>query len=136
MRAKELLDEISKQNIIIEHKLEELERLKVMCEMSGISFEGEKVQGSSAERNMMVEYIEMKDEVMAYIKESYKLKKQLMNIVDKIANKKCVEVIYKRYFENMKMYDIANELNYSHQRVYQLHKEALREIDGRLEEIC
>lgn len=136
MRAKELLEEIRNDDLILKVRLEELERLKRLCEISGISFEGEKVQTSSNPQrtsNALIEYIQVKDDFDKFFKEALEKRKRGLLIVESIKNKKCIKVIYNRYFHNMKFEEIATKTGYSIRRVYQLHNEGLDEINELLQ---
>lgn len=131
LKAKKLLLEIMKRDKIIELKLEELERQKILCEVKGISYDGEKVQGSSntSQSTMIIEYIQMKDDVEAFIQETMKLKRDVMKDIDKIENEACVQLLYMRYFEKMNFNDIADKLDLSYKRIHQVHSKALIELD-------
>jgi DNA-directed RNA polymerase specialized sigma subunit len=127
--AKKLLLSIMKRDKIIEYKLEELERQKRLCEVRGINFEGERVQGSPKNENPIIEYIQMKDDVQAYINETIKLKRELMKVIDKMEDGNCIGLLYKRYFMRKSYNEIAKEAELTYKRIQQLHDKALRELD-------
>lgn len=126
-----LLSEIMKRDKIIELKLEELERQKRLCEVKGIRFDTEKVQGSPNmnQSTMILEYIQMKDDVELFIQETLKLKREIMKDIDKIDDDACIQLLYMRYFEKMNFNDIADKLGLSYKRIHQVHSKALMELD-------
>lgn len=134
-KAKKLLMSIARRDKIIELKLEELERQKRLCEVCAVTF-GERVQSSGTDSSMkVIDYIQMKDEVDEYIKKTLELKKHVMDVMDKMENEIYIELLYRRYFEKMTFEQIAEKLQLSNKRVYQLHKIALKELDCELDKI-
>lgn len=132
LKAKKLLLSIMKRDKIIELKLEELERQKRLCEVRAVTFE-ERVQSSGTDTSSkVIEYIQMKDEVDEYIAETLKIKNDVMKKIDEINDDKCVVLLYKRYFQRWSWEDIADELDLSDKRVYQLHDRALKELDEKI----
>lgn len=130
MKAKDILNEIVKRDKIIALKLEELERLRLMCDVRSVSYDTEKVQGSPIKENTaIIEYIQLKEDIDAYMAETFKLKRQIISVLDKVDKDEYVSIIYSHYFFGKTFGNIALEMNVSDRRVLQMHGMALLELD-------
>lgn len=130
MKAKDILNEIVKRDKIIALKLEELERLRLMCDVRSVSYDTEKVQGSPIKENTaIIEYIQLKEDIDAYMAETFKLKRQIISALDKVDKDEYVSIIYSHYFFGKTFGNIALEMNVSDRRVLQMHGMALLELD-------
>ena len=58
-----------------------------------------------------------------------------MNLIDKIEDADCVDVLYKRYFQFKKWEQIAVEKNYSYQGICKIHGKALQMMNEILKSI-
>lgn len=130
MKSKDLLNEITKRDKIIALKLEELERLRLMCDVRSVNYDTEKVQGSPTKENTaIIEYIQLKQDIDEYMAETFKLKRKIMTALDEINKDEYVSIIYGHYFFGKTFDDIATEMHVSPRRVFQMHGVALLELD-------
>ena len=58
---------------------------------------------------------------------------ECVNIIQQMQDEKAEEVIYHRYVEFKSFGQIARMMNYSKERIFQLQREGLKEIDAILE---
>lgn len=117
------LEDIRRKGAIIDKKLEELKRLENMCLLSGISFEGERVQSSlnpKRRSEIMDCYIQMKDDIETEIAIWLKDKQEIMRALDDVEDVNVIKVVYSRFLENKRIIEVAEEMKISCQRVYQL----------------
>lgn len=131
----ELVKEVRKDNRIIEHKIEELERLKTRCEATGISLEGERVSGShnvSRVENSYLRYIEYKDELERYIQKALDKRKILMDLVDTLDKQQEIDVMYKYCLFNMTLLQIADIMSYSKPNVHKIYRKAIDTMQKRV----
>ena len=130
MEAKEYLKQIKTLDIKIKNKSLELEDIEnKMKGVTGISYE-EKTSGSvnnkSPQEKLVHKYIAYQDELEKDINKLAECKSQAMNLIDKIEDADCVDVLYKRYFQFKKWEQIAVEKNYSYQGICKIHGKALQ----------
>ena len=139
MEAKEYLKQIKTLDIKIKNKSLELEDIEnKMKGVTGISYE-EKTSGSvnnkSPQEKLVHKYIAYKDELEKDINKLAKCKSQAMNLIDKIEDADCLDVLYKRYFQFKKWEQIAIEKNYSYQGICKIHGKALKSLNKVLNSI-
>lgn len=130
MKAKELLNEIAHRQKMIALKMEQLERLRLMCDVKSVSYDVERVQGSpTRENSAIIEYIQMKSDIDAYVAETARMKRTVMNALDNITNDQLVKIIYDYYFSDKSFMQISNDLDITPRRVQQLHGTALAQLN-------
>lgn len=139
MEAKEYLKQIKTLDIKIKNKSLELEDIEnKMKGVTGISYE-EKTSGSvnnkSPQEKLVHKYIAYQDELEKDINKLAECKSQAMNLIDKIEDADCVDVLYKRYFQFKKWEQIAVEKNYSYQGICKIHGKALKSLNKILNSI-
>lgn len=130
MKAKEILNEITRRDKLLALKMEELESLRLLCDARSIRYDTEKVQGSpTRENSAIIEYIQMKDDIADYVAETIRMKRAVMTELDKFTNMQMVKIIYEHYFSGKSFAQIAEELQISERRVQQLNGSALSELN-------
>lgn len=130
MKAKEILNEIRRRDEILALKMEELENLRLLCDVKSVNYDVERVQGSpTRENSAIIEYIQMKDEIAEYVAETIRMKRAVMTELDKFTNPQMVKIVYDRYFHGKTFEQIAEDLQISERRVQQLNGSALSELN-------
>ena len=86
------------------------------------------MQGTEQEK-LIDKYIEYQNELETSIKELVSYKQEAMNLIDKIDNADCVDVLYKRYLQFKKWEQIAIDMNYAYRTVLRIHGQALKEFE-------
>lgn len=89
------------------------------------------LKGTEQEK-LIDEYVEYQNELETSIKQLVSYKQETMNLIDKIHNADCVDVLYKRYFQFKKWEQIAVEMNYAYRTVLRIHGQALKEFESLL----
>ena len=127
MDINKLIVEVRKENTILMNKTEELERLKSICEVTGVSFEGERVSGSrnnSRVEQAYLNYIEYEAEIDRYIAETKAKRKMLNDLIDTLENQLEIKVMYEYCLANMSIQEIANKNHRSRSNVYDIYNKA------------
>lgn len=127
MDINKLIVEVRKENTILMSKTEELERLKSICEVTGVSFEGERVSGSrntSRVEQAYLNYIEYEAEIDRYIAETKAKRKMLNDLIDTLENQLEIKVMYEYCLANMSIQEIANKNHRSRSNVYDIYNKA------------
>lgn len=135
MDVKELIQEVRKGNRIVGHKLEELERLRSLCHVTGVNLEGERVSGShnnSRVEQSYLRYIAFKDDLERYIANAMNSRDQLMALIDTLDNQQAIDIMYKYCLFNMPMLQIADIMGYTKQNVYKIYKNAIKTMQERV----
>jgi DNA-directed RNA polymerase sigma subunit (sigma70/sigma32) len=133
--VKDLIEEVRRDNTIVSHKKEELERFMALCGISGISFE-ERTSGSPnphAGESKIIHYLEYKEELELYIASANVKRQQLMRMLDTLGAKLSIDVMYMYCLENRTMSFIAKKTNYTKQRIYQVYEKAVLELSERFD---
>lgn len=133
--VKDLIEEVKRDNTIVSHKKEELERFMALCGISGISFE-ERTSGSpnpSAGELKILNYLEYKEELECYIASANVKRQKLMRMLDTLDSKLSIDVMYMYCLENRTMSLIAKKMNYTKQRIYQVYEKAVIELSERFD---
>lgn len=131
MTPKEYLSQISKLDILVKIKLEEITELQARCEIGSVGTGG---NGSSPTRDtgkqerLYLKLIDMKDRLADEMASYYQQRKDILDTVSKLDDASEIKVLYMRYFE-FKAWDIiAKELHYTTRQIYNLHGEALQHL--------
>lgn len=135
MEIKELIQEVRNDSKLIELKLEELERLKRLCEVSGINYGGERTDGTkdnSRHEKDILNYIEYKEELAEFILQTVKKRKQLCAYIDKLKDTQSIEVMYAYCISDLPFKKISIDMHMTNQRIYQIYSRAIEEINKNL----
>lgn len=131
MRVAKLINEVKKRYTVCIEMIYELERLRSICEVKGISFEGEKVTGSrntNAKSDEYNEYIMFKDEYEKYKHETLIKRKELREIIYDLDNPLNIKVMCRYCLTDKSLRQVADELGYSKSRISVIYKESLVEM--------
>lgn len=114
MKAKDYLKELKKLDIKISQKSEQLEQI------------GKSKQSDKSEMT------ELYQEINNTIYEYEKAKNKIVNEIHMLDNTKHIELLYMRYVKCFDLQKIAEQMNYSHDRIKHLHSAALKEFQNKI----
>lgn len=135
---KELIQDVKNESHLVEMKREELERLKRLCEVAGINYEGEKLDGTKdndRHEKAILNYIEYKEELTNFILASMEKRNLLCKYIDSLKDTKSIEVMYAYCINNVSFNRIAKDMYMTRQRIYQIYNDAIEEINKTFDKI-
>lgn len=121
------LEKIGRLDRAISRKNEQMNRLKEMAENVSISY-SDRVQTSNVGdrvSNMVNKRVDISFEIDIMIDELVDLKRELLNLLDRLEDERFIDVLYKRYFEYKSWDDISEDMGYSKRQVQRWHGYAL-----------
>lgn len=127
MDAKEYLMQVKKVDRLIENKLAEIEKMKNIATKVSVTNNGDIVKASSVQdkmANTIVYYSDLEREV----DDLRKFKNGVMHIIDSLCTDE-MDILYKKYFQNKTLRQIAAENQISVDRSKQVHKKALESVE-------
>lgn len=130
MTPKEYLQQVKKIDHCITNKLNEIEKLREMCEKITTTLQQDKVQsGGSGDKmgDAVARVMDLQNDLVFQIQELVATKKAIMRLIDKLEDNEC-DLLYKRYFQYKTWESIAAEMNYSYQWACKLHGQALQHV--------
>ena len=133
MEIKEFIQEVRNDSNLIELKLEELERLKRLCEVSGINYGGERTDGSrdnQKQEKAILNCMEYRDKLKVFILKAVEKREILAYYIDTLNNHKKIQIMYSYCIGSQSFGRIAKTMGTSRQRVSQLYNEALEELEA------
>lgn len=120
------LKDIRKYDILIKHKLEELERLNELMKSAKVSdYTKERIQTSPIDdplNEVCFKIMNLEKELSKDIEALCDLKKECLDKLDEIEDPILIDIAYKRYFEFKTFDKIADEMNMSTRWILELHK--------------
>lgn len=131
MTTKEFLRQYLAANRRIDTKLEQISKLRALAAKSttvlgdGTSFGGgctDKISG------IIAKIVDMERQVDAQIDELQEIKRDVMAVVDKVADARLQNLLERRYINNQKWEQIAYEMGYDIRWVYRMHGRALYHV--------
>ena len=134
---KELIQEVKNESHLVKMKREELERLKRLCEVAGINYEGERVDGTkdnNRHEKAIINYIEYKEELTNFILSTMEKRSLLCKYIDTLKDTQSIEVMYAYCISDLSFKHIAKEMYMTIQRIYQIYNQAIEEINHNLRE--
>lgn len=131
MTAKEFLNRIRTINILIDCKIEQVTRLRVLLTGGAIRYDKEKVQSSVSNDTMLntvAKIIELEEQINADIDLLVDYKSRARNLIEQLSNDIEKIILYKRYFDNKTFEQISVECNYGWRHTCRLHGNALNSL--------
>lgn len=139
MKAKEYLNQIRLADVIIQQKLDEIERIKALATKTNTVLRNGRVQASGEQQKIEKYVIDMamlEEELKNEINKLLDTKQKALELINRSCSPDCIKLLYKRYFELKKWETIAIEMDYTYQWVSDgLHKKALGQVQKRLNKI-
>ena len=135
--AKKYLERIKWLDVLIDSKLEELEKLNSLVKritpvMSAASGAG----GGNQDRlgDTVAKIVDMRNEIDKATDVFIDMKREAIALLERIERPEYYQVLHKRYIQYKSLENIAVELNYSWRWVCKLHGRALQAFEKVLEE--
>lgn len=135
--AEEYLGEIELMDMEIHDRWEDLQRLYAMRTKMTTVFSLEPVAGSgnkSKIEDMTIKIQEVEIELNRKIDAFVDYKKDVMDLIYSLKNKKFYKVLTRMYFKYMSTDDIAYEIGVCEKTVRNIHTEALQAVNAILKE--
>lgn len=132
MTAKEFLSQAFYLDKRIKGKLKQIERLRGLAEGVKVSFSDmPKIIGDhrhSKVEEYTVRIMDLEKELASDIENMERLQKDIKEAIARIGNIQLETILELRYLSYLQWPEIATEMNYSADYVFQLHRRALRLI--------
>ena len=129
MKAKEFLRQI--QKIDIEIMLLEREIRDMYSPISAVRFDNVPGVPDLDATLHIVERIDvLRNKYNARVDELMKRRDEVVSVILRMKNANAEAVIYYRYVDSMSFGAIARAMTYSKERIFQLHREGLNEVDS------
>lgn len=132
--VKEYLMQIKKLDRMIDHKLQELEKWKSVCEYPNVPAYGiEKVQSSGGRMTFAIEnYIAVGSEVREDVQKLLTVKRDIISTIEELPLPE-YDVLYERYVNLREFHQIADQMDISYSWVTSVHGRGLKSIQKILE---
>lgn len=110
----------------------EQENLKYMMMPGGIDYSKDKIQ-TSPSNSQMADYVarvmELEENIFKLKADAIKTCNEIVKVISECQNELYQNILHARYILLKSWEEISNDLNYSTQRLYELHCEALCELN-------
>lgn len=139
MTAKEYLGQLTKLNLLINQKLQEVSDLRASAiSVSSVStFEervlGRSIKGNAGFVNSIVKIHMLEKEADAEIDKFVDKKHKIINEIQSLSNEKHIDILFKKYVEFKRLEKVAVEMNYTYQYIVLLHGYALKEFQKKFQ---
>lgn len=138
MRPKEYLSQALKFKQRYERTLEELEYIRAMASgVTAIRYDKDQIQKSPANdqlANYMIRLEAAEKRALKASEDFFSMSIKIRNEINAITPQNYSDILYMRYIQGMKLWDIAEELNFSYGYVKHMHGLALVEFGKRFPE--
>lgn len=132
MKAKEFLQQVKK--ITFEIMMLESELKELYSPISAVRFDNVPgIPDPDATLHIVERIGIIQERYRSKLAELIQKRNECVNIIQQMQDEKAEEVIYLRYVEFKSFGQIARAMNYSKERIFQLQREGLKEIDAILE---
>ena len=132
MTNKTYLKQIKILNAKITYKENQLKELESrIMQAGGANYGHDRVQSTPKHDRLaddIIRMIDLKDRISAERAEYFEKKQEIVNQIYLLEDSRYIDILVKRYVEFKRWEDIADEMHYSMDRVFQLHREALQLI--------
>ena len=132
MTNKTYLKQIKILNAKITYKENQLKELESrIMQAGGANYDHDRVQSTPKHDRLaddIIRMIDLKDRISAERAEYFEKKQEIVNQIYLLEDSRYIDILVKRYVEFKRWEDIADEMHYSMDRVFQLHREALQLI--------
>lgn len=138
MKAKNYLMQIKNMDARINTDLEELAALETLATKTTSVIGDERVQSSGSQQKMadaVAKIVELKEKINREIDRFVDFKSEAKNLIFSVCDSDCIDLLYKRYFQDKKWEIIAVEMGYTFKWVSGgLHQRALSQVQKALDE--
>lgn len=132
MTAKEYLSKIYKNEIIIQNKLTELEKLKEDVIGISICADKEYIQSSKTKDkmgDMIAKIVDLENEIKDTISTCYDEKQAIIKQLESMNDINYYNILFKRYVANKSVVDISKDMGYSYRHIQRIYNMALAEFE-------
>ena len=139
MKAKEYLGQLTKLNLLINQKLQEVSDLRAsMKSIPAVNTNEERVQGGSIKSdagfvNSIAKIQMLEKETDAEIDKFVDKKHKIINEIQSLSNEKHIDILFKKYVEFKRLEKVAVEMNYTYQYIVLVHGYALKEFQKKFQ---
>lgn len=132
MNADEFLKQIERADTLIDSKLSELYRLRCLVTSITVPTDREAIQTSGVSDkvgNTVAKIVDLENEIDDIIDGYIDTRNKCIGVIEQLKDTLQYKVIHMRYVEYKSYVEIEDELNYSHQWIMEVRRNALREIE-------
>ena len=132
MKAREYLMQIREIETEIGQISDEHDRvLNQLHGLQGIRQDKDKIQAPKDDKTVaLISYLyENGQEMSDRLQELYRVRRDIIDKINRLHNFSYSDLLYKRYVEYKNMETIANEMCYSYDRAVHIHAEALKALE-------
>ena len=136
--AKTYLQKIKLYDVQINSKLEELAKLKDMTTKITPTLSGDVVSGSRSQDKLgdaVGKIVDLEAEIDRRIDALCDLKRNAMELLDKLQNPNHYEILHKRYFQFKSLEQISVDMGYSYRNICYIHGKALQAMTAIMNEM-
>lgn len=129
MNAKEYLEEIEKNDRLIQNKIAELQQLRCLASSAGATTNGEAVQSSkSGDRlaSLVVKIVDLENEINDKIDSYITLKNEHIKVIEQVNDALLYDILHKRYVQYKAFVEIAESEGYTYDYILECHQKALK----------
>lgn len=135
--AKEYLMKIRWYDVLIDSKLEELERLNAMVRrITPVMSDAGGAGGGNADRlgDTVAKIVDLREEINRDIDEFVNYKREAKRLMCRLDNPDYYRVLHMRYLQNKSIKEISMTMKYSYDGMKRFHSAALQRFEKVLEE--
>ena len=132
MTTREYLNQIHKINLMIEAKLDEINRLRDMICRISVPMNGEKVKSSSDPdklTNTVAKIIKLEKEIDKNVEQLVLLRKKIISQIDAISDPLYYSFLTYRYVQQLSTKEIFSKMNIGKTAMFKIQKNALLEFE-------
>lgn len=136
-KAKSYLQKIRLYDVQINSKIEELDRLKAMTTKITPTLSGDVVSGTRNQDKLgdaIARIVDLQTEIDRRIDTLCYLKRDAMELLDKLQNPNHYEILHKRYFLFLSLEQISVDMGYSYRNICYIHGKALQAMTAVMNE--
>lgn len=129
--AKEYLKQVELYDMHINHKLDELQRLKTLTTQITSTIKPVSVSGSGNQDKLgtaIAKIVDLENEINEAVDAYIDKRHEAIRLVDKVTDANQLQVLHKRYFEYKPWEQIAYEMHMTYRNITYIHGRALRSV--------
>ena len=132
MTAKQFLSQAKKIDKKIDNYVLEMEQLLTLSTKITPNNTEERVQTSGIGDKVgdgAAKIVDVQRELDKWVDELIIKKKEIRNVIEKVDDVKCYDLLYKRYLLYKKWEEIALDMNYTTMGIWKMHGRALKKVE-------
>ena len=136
-KAKNYLQKIRLYDVQINSKLEEIAKLRAMTTKITPTLSGDVVSGTRSQDKLgdaVARIVDLEAEIDRRIDALCDLKREAMQLLDKLQNPNHYEILDKRYFQFKSLEQISVDMGYTYRNVCYIHGKALQALTAIMNE--